>query len=89
MELALAILVAGPAGYLTRTRRRGLVTYLALWAVVSPIQTIVVYATSDDGSAVPYVLFNAAILAGGVGLNLLGSALRERRRDRRAIAGAA
>jgi len=23
MELALAILVAGPAGYLTRTRRRG------------------------------------------------------------------
>jgi hypothetical protein len=88
MELALAILAAGPAGYLTRTRRRGLVIYLALWALVFPIQTVVVYATSDDGSAVPYFAFNALILAGGLVLNVLGSVLRERR-GHRAVAGAA
>lgn len=34
MELILAILVAGPVGYFTETRKRGLAIYLALWAIV-------------------------------------------------------
>jgi hypothetical protein len=50
VELILAILVAGPVGYLTSTRKRGLLTYLALWAIVFPVQTVVVYSTSDDGA---------------------------------------
>jgi hypothetical protein len=79
MELILAVLIAGPVGYLTATRRRGLVTYLALWAIVFPIQTVVVYSM-DDGGSVLYWIFNALILGLGIGLNRLGSVLRERRR---------
>jgi hypothetical protein len=55
VELILAILVAGPVGYLTSTRKRGLLTYLALWAIVFPVQTVVVYSTSDDGSDLLWV----------------------------------
>ena len=80
MELILAILAAGPAGYLTESRKRGLVVYLALWAIVFPIQTVVAYAISDDGSDALYWVSNALILCLGVGLNLLGSVLGERRR---------
>ncbi len=53
--------------------------YLALWAVVFPIQTIVVFSESDDGSDVLYWVFNALILALGLGLSTLGAHLRERR----------
>jgi hypothetical protein len=89
MELILAILVAGPAGYLTATRRRGVVIYLVSWAVVLPIQTLVVYSMSDSGSDALYWIFNVLILAGGLMLNQLGSVLRRRRRDRAAIGGRA
>jgi hypothetical protein len=80
MELILAVLVAGPAGYFTQTRRRGLTTYLALWAIVFPIQTVIVFSASDGGSDVLYWVFNALILCAGIGLNRLGSVLGERRR---------
>jgi hypothetical protein len=85
VELILAILVAGPAGYLTATRRRGVVMYLVAWAVVFPIQTYVVFSMDDSGNDALYWVFNALILAGGLALNQLGSMLRKRRRDRAAI----
>lgn len=87
MELILAVLVAGPVGYFTTTRRRGLLTYLALWAVVFPVQTVVVYSVDDHGSIL-YWVFNALILCLGVALNRAGSVLRERRRANRASAEA-
>lgn len=89
MELILAILVAGPAGYFTETRKRGLIIYLALWAIVFPIQTVVVYSESGGGHDALYWVFNALILCLGVGLNRLGSVLGERKRARRALAEAA
>lgn len=89
MEVILAILVAGPADYFTETRKRGLIIYLALWTIVFPIQTVVVFSASGDRSDVLYWVFNALILCLGVGLNRLGSVLGERKRARRALAQAA
>lgn len=78
MELILAVLVAGPAGFLARTRRRGLAIYSVAWAVVFPVQTIAVY--TDGGGDIFYWVFNAVFLAGGIGLNRLGWNLRLRHR---------
>jgi hypothetical protein len=39
MELILAVLGALPIGYVTSTRRTGLLIYLAAWAIVFPIQS--------------------------------------------------
>ena len=82
MELIAAVLIAGPLGYFvhTRTRMRGLAIYLALWAVVFPLQTAVVHAENPDDIVPAYFVINALILAGGIGLNTLGARLRERRR---------
>lgn len=77
MELLLALLVAGPLGLLTRTRRQGLLLYLVAWAIVFPIQTI-----SVDGEGHldwSYFLVNAVILGLGIGLNRFGARLRVRR----------
>jgi hypothetical protein len=87
MELILAVLGAGPIGYLTSTRRKGLLIYLAVWAVVFPIQTVVVFK-GDPGSDALYWVFNALILGLGIGLNRLGSVIRERRAGKRAVAAA-
>ena len=77
MELIAAILLAGPLGYFVR---RGLLAYLLIWAVVFPIQTVVVYADTDpSGNDALYWVFNAVILALGVALNRLGRRLRVRR----------
>lgn len=77
MELAAAVLIAGPLGYFVRTR--ALAIYLVVWAVIFPIQTLVVHsANADDISAVYFVL-NGAILGLGIGLNRLGATLRRRR----------
>jgi hypothetical protein len=89
MELILMILLAGPAGYFTATRTRGLAIYLALWAIVFPVQTVVVYSTSGHGGDVLYWVFNAAILCAGIGLNRLGSVLGERKRGATAASEAA
>jgi hypothetical protein len=78
MELILAILLAGPAGYFLRSYRRGLTVYLVAWTIVLPIQTIVVYSQGDGGWQ--YWPVNAAILAAGIGLNRLGCRLGRRRR---------
>lgn len=75
MELILAVLAAGPIGYFTKTRKLGLTVYLIAWAVVFPIQTVV----SGQAGDWTYYPVNAAILALGIGLNLLGTRLRERR----------
>jgi hypothetical protein len=83
MELILAVIGAGPIGFFTHSRRTGLLVYLAAWAVVFPIQTIVVFG--DSGSDVLYFLVNALILCLGIGLNRLGSILRERRATRRGL----
>lgn len=85
MTLILTILFAGPAGYLTRTRRLGLATYLVLWAIVFLIQTIVVRADNPDDIEPLYFVVNAVILATGIGLTELGSRLRERRRSHPAV----
>ena len=79
MELITAILIAGPAGYFARTRKQGLLLYLGVWAVVFPIQTMVVFSESGDDSNALYWVFNALILAVGVGLNALGARQRQRR----------
>ena len=79
MELIAAVLIAGPAGYFARTRMQGLWLYLGVWAVVFPIQTVVVYSESDDGGDVLYWVFNALILALGIGLNTCGARLKLRR----------
>jgi hypothetical protein len=77
MELIAAILLAGPLGYFAR---RGLLLYLVVWAVIFPIQTVVVYSDSDpSGNDALYWVFNALILAFGVGLNRLGHRVRVRR----------
>jgi hypothetical protein len=78
MELILAVLVAGPLGWFVHDRRRSLAVYLCLWAVVFPVQCVVVHAEGDlDPSYWP---LNAVILAGGICLNHLGARLRTRRR---------
>jgi hypothetical protein len=82
MELILAILLAGPTGYLLRRYKHGLAAYLTAWAIVLPIQTIVVYSQDDGGWL--YWPLNAAILAAGIGLNRLGWRLGRRRRTRNA-----
>jgi hypothetical protein len=64
---------------LSRTRRQGVLLYLALWAVIFPIQTIVVHADNPGDIEPLYFVFNAVILAGGVGLNTLGARLRRKR----------
>ena len=74
MELIAAVLLAGPLGYFAR---RGLLLYLLVWAVILPVQTVVVFA--DGNGAFSYWVVNAVILAFGVGLNRLGHRLRVRR----------
>jgi hypothetical protein len=76
MELIAAVILAAPLGYLVR---RGLAAYLAVWAVIFPVQTVVVHAENPDDIVPLYFVVNAVILAGGVGLNRLGARLRERR----------
>ena len=79
MELIAAILLAGPLGYLGRTRRQGLCLYVLAWSVIFPIQTIVVHSESPDDIEPLYFIFNALIFAGGIALNTLGARLRQRR----------
>ena len=79
MELAAAVLIAGPLGYVCATRRKGLGLYLLLWALIFPVQTIVVHRINPDDINVLYFVFNAVILGAGVALNTLGARLRERR----------
>ena len=79
MELITAVLLAGPLGFLLRPRLRGLIAYLVLWAVVFPVQTVVVHSENPDDIVPLYFVVNALILAGGIGLNMLGARLRERR----------
>lgn len=79
MELIAAILIAGPLGYACRTRRLGLGLYLGAWAVIFPIQTLVVHQENPDDINASYFVLNAVILAFGVGLNALGARVRTRR----------
>jgi hypothetical protein len=80
MELINAILLAGPIGYLVRDRRRSIVTYLALWAAVFPIQTI---SVSHEGHLHPlYWVVNALILCLGLAANHQGARLRRARHQR-------
>ena len=85
MELIAAILLAGPLGYLVRDSRRALIAYLAVWAVIFPVQTsIVLYADNDPDATFAdnllYWVFNAMILALGIGLNRYAARLAARRR---------
>jgi hypothetical protein len=82
MELILAVLVAGPIGFFVAARRRALLVYLGLWAVVFPVQTIVVFSEDGSDKNIFYFLVNAAILCGGIALNRCGALLAERRRGK-------
>jgi hypothetical protein len=84
MELIIAIVLAGPLGYLAPTRRIGLIVYLVVWAVVLPIQTIAVQSENPDDINAAYPAVNALILGVGVALNRLGAAMGEGRRRRTA-----
>jgi hypothetical protein len=77
MELIAAIVLAGPLGYFVRSRP--LLVYLALWAVIFPVQTVVVHAENADDIEPLYFVLNAIILGAGVALNTLGARLRRRR----------
>lgn len=77
MELIAAVLIAGPLGYFVGNSRTSLTSYLLIWAVIFPIQSAIV-GFFDDFDAL-YLLVNAVILAGGLGLNRLGAHLRQRR----------
>jgi hypothetical protein len=82
MELIAAILLAGPLGYFARTGRQGLIFYLIAWTVIFPVQTVAVFSDNDaSGNDWLYWLFNAIILAAGIGLNRLGRRIRVRRRE--------
>jgi hypothetical protein len=89
MELILAILGAGPIGFLSGTRRRALTLYIVLWAIVFPIQTLLVFSENGDDNNILYWVVNALILSAGIALNLLGSTLRDRRRARAVASGEA
>jgi hypothetical protein len=86
MELIIAIVLAGPLGYLAPTRRLGLILYLLVWAIVLPVQTIVIHSENPEDINAAYPLVNALILAAGVALNRLGAAMGERRRQRTSTA---
>jgi hypothetical protein len=86
MELIAAVLIAGPLGYFVAPRQRALIAYLVVWAVIFPIQSIVVGIFDDFD--VLYFVFNALILCLGLGLNRYGSVLAERRRTKPASAPA-
>ena len=81
MELIAAVLLAGPLGYLVpgRTRAHGLAAYLVLWAVIFPVQTVVVHAENPDDIVASYFVVNAAILTLGIALNSIGARRRGRR----------
>lgn len=79
MELIAALLIAGPLGYFCASRGKGLGIYLLLAAVIFPIQTIVVHSENADDINVSYFVLNALIIAVGVGCNVLGARLRQRR----------
>jgi hypothetical protein len=77
MELIAAVFIAGPLGYFARSSRSGLVLYLIAWAIIFPIQTVVVFGAGDGD--ILYWVFNALILAAGIALNRLGRRRREAR----------
>jgi hypothetical protein len=77
MELIAAIVLAGPLGFLVRSRP--LLAYLVAWAVIFPVQTVVVHSENAGDINWQYFVVNAAILAGGIALNRLGTRLRRRR----------
>jgi hypothetical protein len=83
MELIIAVALAGPLGYFAPNRRIALIAYLVVWAIVLPIQTIVVHDENPDDINAAYAVVNAVILAAGVALNRVGAAARARRRSRR------
>jgi hypothetical protein len=74
MELIAAVLLAGPLGYFAR---HGLRYYLIAWAIIFPVQTVVVFSEGDG--AWSYWVINAVILALGIGLNRIGHRLRVKR----------
>ncbi len=78
MELAAAILLAGPLGYLAPTARLALLRYLALWAVLFPIQTAVVHSADPDDIGPLYFVLNAVIAGLGIALNQAGHRWRLR-----------
>ena len=82
MELIFAILGAGPIGYLTKTVKQGVIVYVGLWAVVFLIQTVVVHSENADDIGILYFVINAVMLCVGLGLNRLGSVMRDRRQWR-------
>lgn len=68
----------------THAGTQGLGLYLVVWAVIFPIQTLVVHSANPDDIEPLYFVLNAIILAGGIGLNTLGARLRLRLRRREA-----
>ena len=86
MELIAAVFLAGPLGYFFSPRKRAVLVYLGLWAVIFPIQTVIVFSEDGSDKNTLYFVFNALILCLGLGLNRLGSMLGERRRARLASA---
>jgi hypothetical protein len=87
MELILALVLAGPLGYFARSRKLALALYLLGWAIVFPIQTIAVHAENPDDTGAAYLVVNALILAGGVGLTRLGDKIARSRKRARSEAG--
>ena len=79
MELIAAIALAGPLGYFARRRKQGLGLYLIAWAVIFPIQYVVVHHEKASDINPSYWVLNAVFLAAGIALNTFGARLRRRR----------
>ena len=80
MQLIAAVLLAGPLGYFARTPRLGVIRYVVLWALILPVQTVVVSTTTDTSVAEwSYWAANAIFLALGIGLCRLGARVAQRR----------
>jgi peptidoglycan/LPS O-acetylase OafA/YrhL len=79
VELIAIIVFAGPLGYFCRTRKQGLGLYLIAWAVIFPIQYVVVHHENADDISTSYFIFNALFLMMGIGVNTFTARLRQRR----------
>ena len=85
MELIAALLIAGPLGYLVRSRRRSVLAYLGVWAAIFPFQTAIVLGEDRSGEWA-YWPVNALILGLGLACNWAGARLARRRAARYAAA---
>ena len=97
MELIAMVLLAFPLGYFLRPRLAAYVAYVGAFSFIFTFQTLTLlrawvggdrsaFAADPNSSEWPYAVVNLVFYAGGLGLVALGHWVRERRRNRQALA---